>query len=132
LHGEIGWGVSLAAGITIGIIVDDTMHLLVKYTSAKRQYNLNTLDAVTFSLPQVGPALVFTTIVLVSGFLSIAAITDLTINGYMSLMTALVLSFALLFTVVVLLVLLMLFVRDESGFAHSVEPGIDVTDLPPS
>ena len=109
MHGELGWGISLAARITIGIIVDDTVHLLVKYTSAKRQYNLNTLDAVTFSLPQVGPALVFTTIVLVSGFLSIAAITDLTVNSYMSLMTALVLS-----------------------FAHSVELGIDVTELPPS
>jgi len=75
---------------------------------------------------------VFTTIVLVSGFLSVAAITDLTINGYMGLMTALVLSFALLFTVVVLPVLLTLFDRDESGFAHSVELGVDVTELPPS
>lgn len=109
LHGEIGMGVSVAAGITIGIIVDDTVHFLAKYTTAKSDYGLSKLDAITYALAQVGPAIVFTTIVLVAGFLLVAALTDITFNGHMGLVTAMVLSFALLITLVVLPVLLMIF-----------------------
>ena len=121
VNGEIGMGVSVAAGITIGIIVDDTVHFLAKYTSGKNDHGMNKLDAVTYALQQVGPAIIFTTIVLVAGFLAIAAITDLSFNGNMGLMTAMVLSFALLFTLIALPVLLMLLDRDETSVIRTTE-----------
>jgi predicted RND superfamily exporter protein len=114
LHGEIGMGVSVTGGITIGIIVDDTVHFLAKYTTAKSDYGMNKRDAITYALQQVGPAIVFTTIVLVVGFLSVAALTGVTFNGHMGLVTAMVLSFALLLTLIVLPVLLIMFDTDET------------------
>jgi uncharacterized protein len=127
LHGEIGMGVSVAAGITIGIIVDDTVHFLAKYTSGKSEHGMSSLEAVTYALQQVGPAIVFTTIVLVSGFLAVAAITDLTFNGYMGLVTAMVLSFALLLTLIVLPVLLMMFDRGGPEIISTSEPSTDAS-----
>lgn len=121
LNGEIGMGVSVAAGITIGIIVDDTVHFLAKYTRGKNDYRMNKLDAITYALQQVGPAIVFTTIVLVAGFLSVAALSDVSFNSDMGLVTAMVLSFALLLTLVVLPVLLMMFDAEESATVNAPE-----------
>ena len=121
LNGEIDIGVTMAAGVTIGIIVDDTVHFLVKYTKARNEFGNSNIEAVTYALQQVGPALIFTTIVLVTGFVSIAILTNLTFNSHMGLMTAMVLTFALLMTLISLPVLLMNFDKKEPTTAMAPE-----------
>lgn len=68
INGEIGLSVSIVACITLGIVVDDTIHFLSKYVRAKREKQLPTPDAVMYSLKTVGVALVFTSIILVANF----------------------------------------------------------------
>ena len=111
----------MAAGVTIGIIVDDTVHFLVKYTKARNELGNSNIEAVTYALQQVGPALIFTTVVLVTGFVSIATLTNLTFNSHMGLMTAMVLTFALLMTLISLPVLLMNFDKKEPTTAMAPE-----------
>jgi len=38
LVGEVGLGLSVVAGLTIGIVVDETIHYLSKYLRARRDY----------------------------------------------------------------------------------------------
>lgn len=68
ISGEIGLSVSIVACITLGIVVDDTIHFLSKYVRAKREQNLPTEEAVLYSFRTVGVALVSTSIILVANF----------------------------------------------------------------
>lgn len=68
LGGTINVGISIVFGMTLGIIVDDTIHFLTKYLRARREHGYSAEDAVRYAFDTVGRALVVTTIVLVSGF----------------------------------------------------------------
>ena len=57
----------------------------------------------------VGPSIVFTTVVLVVGFLLMVSISEFRVNTDMGKMTSIILGFALLFDLVTLPVLLMIF-----------------------
>lgn len=68
ISGEIGLSVSIVTCITLGIVVDDTIHFLSKYVRAKREKQLPTHEAVLYSFRTVGVALVSTSIILVANF----------------------------------------------------------------
>ncbi|HSG51851.1 MAG TPA: MMPL family transporter, partial [Rheinheimera sp.] len=61
--GEINLGLSVVAGISLGIIVDDTVHFLAKYQHA-RQEGRDAEAAVRYAFNSVGRALWITTAVL--------------------------------------------------------------------
>ena len=67
--GEVGSALSVVAAMTIGIVVDDTVHFLSKYRRARRELGHNPEQAVTYSFQTVGRAVFMTTVVLVAGFL---------------------------------------------------------------
>ncbi len=68
ISGEVGLGIATTMGMTIGIVVDDTVHFLSKYLRARRERGLNSEQAVVYAFETVGIALVGTTIVLSAGF----------------------------------------------------------------
>lgn len=68
INGELSMGQMLVLSITIGIVVDDSVHFLSKYLRAKRNNNASAEDAVRYAFNQVGPALWITTAVLIVGF----------------------------------------------------------------
>ena len=107
--GQIGMGLAMVSGMSIGIIVDDTVHFLIKYLQGRREKGMTAQQAVSYTFEQVGPAMVFTTIVLVSGFTLMALISEFRVNSDMGKMTSIILTFALVFDMVVLPVLLMIF-----------------------
>ena len=45
INGEIGMALSLVAGMTFGIVVDDTVHFLSKYLRARREHGSGTRAA---------------------------------------------------------------------------------------
>ncbi len=67
--GLVNVGMIVVFGMTLGIIVDDTVHFLSKYLRGRRTLNLNAKDAVVYAFSAVGKALMVTTIVLVAGFM---------------------------------------------------------------
>jgi len=93
--GEVGLGLSVVMGVTLGIIVDDTVHFLSKYIRARREKNLSSEDAVRYSFASVGKALWVTTMVLVAGF-SVMATSSFKVNADMGLLTAVTILIALI------------------------------------
>jgi uncharacterized protein len=92
--GEIGLSLSVVASMSLGIVVDDTVHFLSKYLRARREKGLGSEDAVRYAFITVGRALVITSIVLVAGFLVLAT-SSFELNSGMGLLTAVVIAIAL-------------------------------------
>ena len=92
--GEVGLGLSIVAGMTLGIVVDDTVHFLSKYIRARREHGLDREDAVRYAFRTVGMALFTTSIVLITGFL-VLSLSSFELNSGMGLLTAIVICFAL-------------------------------------
>lgn len=112
LNGEVGQSLSMVLGITMGIVVDDTVHFLSKYLRARRERGLSAEDAVRYAFRSVGVALWITTLVLVVGFLMLG-LSDFKPNGDMGLMVAIIISIALVFDFLLLPPLLILLDRDD-------------------
>lgn len=94
LVGEVGLSLSVVASMSLGIVVDDTVHFLSKYLRARREKGLNSQDAVRYAFNTVGKALIITSIVLVAGFLVLAT-SSFELNSGMGLLTAIVIALAL-------------------------------------
>jgi len=92
--GEIGMGTSIVAGMSLGIVVDDTVHFLSKYIRAKRERGMNSHDAVRYAFHNVGTALWVTSFILAAGF-SVLVFSGFTLNSEMGLLTAITIAFAL-------------------------------------
>jgi hypothetical protein len=104
--GEVGLALSIVAGMTFGIVIDDTVHFLSKYLRARRENGLSSPDAVRYAFRTVGRALVVTTVTLVVGF-SVLATSSFQMNSGMGLMTAVIITLALIMVFVMLPPLLM-------------------------
>lgn len=92
--GQVGLGLSVVIGMTLGIVVDDTVHFLSKYLHAKRDKGASTTQAVHYAFDNVGRALWITTFVLVAGF-SVLAQSTFRMNAEMGLLTAVTIFIAL-------------------------------------
>lgn len=68
IDGEVGLVVSIIACMTLGIIIDDTVHFLSKYVRAKREMGLDAEEAAVYAFETVGVALIATSIILVANF----------------------------------------------------------------
>jgi len=94
LVGQVGLALSVVTGMTLGIVVDDTVHVLSKYLRARREKGLGSEDAVRYAFSTVGLALVVTSIVLVAGFM-VLTFSAFALNSNMAFMTAVTIVFAL-------------------------------------
>ncbi|KZY40728.1 hypothetical protein A3752_02880 [Oleiphilus sp. HI0081] len=92
---QIGIGLSVVFGMTLGIVVDYTVHFLSKFLRAKRENQLSTEDAIRYAFSTVGVALLVTTFILFANF-AVLAISDFSMNSDMGLMTAVTIVVALL------------------------------------
>ncbi len=92
--GQVGMSLSVVAGMTLGIVVDDTVHFLSKYLRARRENNMNEIEAVRYAFNTVGVALWVTSFVLVAGFIVLAQ-SHFSINSDMGAMAAITIGVAL-------------------------------------
>jgi predicted RND superfamily exporter protein len=112
--GQVGIGLSIVTGMTLGIIVDDTVHFLSKYLRARREKGLSSEDAVRYAFNNVGLALLVTSVVLVAGFM-IMAQSHFYLNSSMGLLTSVVIMLALFIDLTLLPPLLMKFAGTSKG-----------------
>jgi uncharacterized protein len=94
LSGQVGLGLSVVTGMTLGIVVDDTVHFLSKYLRARREQGLDPQDAVRYAFHTVGTAMLVTSVVLIAGFLVLTQ-SGFKLNADMGLLTAITIAFAL-------------------------------------
>ncbi len=120
LVGEVGFAVSVIAGLSIGIIVDDTVHFLSKYNRARRR--MSARDAVDYAFEHVGPALVATTVIVAVGF-TMLGLSSFRVTAYMGGLTALTVICALAVDFLLLPALLIAFDGERaSSPARGREP----------
>lgn len=107
LSGEINLGLSVVVTLTLGIVVDDSVHFLSKYQRARKQ-GKDAEEAVRYAFHTVGRALWITTVVLVAGF-SVLAMSSFRLNADMGQLSAIVIFIALVVDFIFLPALLMKF-----------------------
>jgi len=131
LVGEVGLSLSIVAGMTLGIVVDDTVHFLSKYLRARREKGFNSEEAVRYAFRSVGMALFTTSVVLVAGFL-VLSLSNFQLNSGMGLLTSIVIAFALIADFLLLPPLLMWLDNKEHATDHlsddDTDTGIPETD----
>lgn len=110
--GQIGMGLAVVTGMTLGIVVDDTVHFMSKYLRARREKNLSSEDAVRYAFTTVGTALFVTTVILVAGF-GILAQSAFNFNSAMGKLTMITITFALIADFFLLPTLLMKMEKSE-------------------
>jgi predicted RND superfamily exporter protein len=101
LVGEVGFSVATVASISLGIIVDDTVHWLSKYVRARDERGLGVEASIRYAFQNVGMAIVVNTIILAAGFFVMTTSAfkmnvDLGLMTILSIIGALVLDFLLL------------------------------------
>ncbi|MBL4868232.1 MAG: MMPL family transporter [Pseudomonadales bacterium] len=92
--GNVGLPSAVVTSLTIGIVVDDTVHFLSKYVRAKRELNYDTTEAARYAFRTVGVALVFTSLLLSANF-GVMASSHFQPNATMGILTALTIVMAL-------------------------------------
>ena len=93
--GQVSLSLSVVVAMTIGIVVDDTVHFLSKYRRARREYGQSPDEAVRYAFDTAGLALFTTTVVLVAGFL-IFVFSPFVPTAQVGVLTATIIAFALI------------------------------------
>ena len=118
--GQVGLALSVVTGMTLGIVVDDSVHFLSKYLRARREKGLDAPDAVRYAFDTVGLALVATSIILIIGF-TVLMFSAFVLNSQMAFMTAVTIFFAIVADFLLLPPLLMA-LDGERGKSASTDP----------
>ncbi|WP_426106648.1 efflux RND transporter permease subunit [Massilia sp. TSP1-1-2] len=95
LVGQIGLALSVMTAMTFGMIVDDTIHFVLRYLQARKEMGLNPDEAVRFAFTNVGVPIVVSLAVLAAGF-GVLGFSSFQINAGMGILTALVIGCSLI------------------------------------
>ena len=119
--GEVNMAAALVMTMALGIVVDDTVHFMTKYSAAKRAGKSNQ-EAVREAFTTVGVAMVMTSAILVFGF-AVTAGSHFQPTVYAGALMAMTLSFALVIDFLLLPPLLMLFDKDQNKAIETRQQG---------
>jgi len=106
--GEVGMGLAMVSGLTMGVVVDDTIHFLSKYQRARVKLGFAVQEALEYAFAKAGISIMVTSAVLFAGF-SVMTLAQFRLNVDLGLMTSMIILLALLFDFILLPVLLLLF-----------------------
>jgi len=93
--GNVNMAVSYIAAMSLGIVVDDTVHFLSKYLRARREMGLSPEAAIQYTFQTVGMALLTTSIILSAGF-TVLFFSGFAVNAVMGILMAIAICFALI------------------------------------
>ena len=114
LVGEVGFALAIVTSMSLGIVVDDTVHFLSKYLRARREKNLSTEEAIRYAFSSVGTALLVTTLILIAGF-AVLSLSAFKVNAGMGQLTAITIAFALLIDFMLLPPIIILFSKKDDN-----------------
>jgi len=103
--GMVGMPVAIITVTSLGIVVDDTVHLLTKYLRAYREQGMSQHNSIRYSMDTIGRAVTINTMILASGF-SILAMSSFKVNMETGVLTAMTVIVALILDFILLPALL--------------------------
>lgn len=112
LNGTINTGMVIVFGMTLGIIVDDTVHFMSKFLRARIELGYDAKAAIIYAFETVGKALVTTTVVLLAGFIVLST-SSFALNSYMARITVIIIIAALIIDFILLPSLLILVSKEK-------------------
>jgi hypothetical protein len=112
VYAQVNMGLAIVVSMTLGIVVDDTVHFLSKYLRAKREKGFSTEQSITYAFTHVGKALIVSSIVLCAGF-GILMLSPFALNADTAKLTVWVMAAALLADFLLLPALLLKLDKDE-------------------
>jgi predicted RND superfamily exporter protein len=107
LGNSLDFAASLIFSMTLGVVVDDTVHFLVKFLDARREGTADTAAALDAAFGEVGPAIVYSTVALAAGFM-VFGLSQFHMNVTLGLLSALTFGVAAVLDLFLLPVLLAL------------------------
>lgn len=110
--GQINMGVAMVGGISLGIVVDDTVHFLSKYLHARRELGQPPEQAIRYAFDLAGVPMWISTFILVAGFMVLAS-SHFSMNSDMGLLTGITITIAALTEAFMLPGLLLLLDRKQ-------------------
>lgn len=119
--GSIGLAVSVVSCMTLGIVVDNTVHFLSKYIRAKKESQLSSIEATRYAFTTVGAALIATTLVLAANF-GVMASSHFYPNASMGMMTAITVIIALLVNFFFFVPILLFVDRERAQEGNAANP----------
>ncbi len=114
INGQINTGMVIVFGMTLGIIVDDTVHFMTKFLRSRREHGTSAEEAVQYAFKTVGKAIVTTTIVLLVGF-GILSQSSFGLNNGMARISTVIIFAALVIDFILLPSLLILATKDKAS-----------------
>jgi len=121
--GQVGMPAATVSATSLGIIVDDTVHFMIKYLRAIRDKGMERPDAIRYAFEMVGLPIVATTVILAAGFGLLTA-SSFKLNDEMGMLTAIAIIVALFVDFLLLPAILMIGYRQpetvETKNAHIV------------
>ena len=123
--GHVDTATSVVACLSLGIVVDDTVHFLSKYNYARTALKRNVEDAIRYAFHTVGIALLITSAILVGGF-TVMEFSHFNPSRSMGLLLALTIAVALIIDFLLLPPLLLLADRRKNTtLDNTVEDKLD-------
>lgn len=113
LNGKVNLAVATVFSVSMGLVVDDTIHILAKYKHY-REEGYDVFGALEAAVQFSGPGLASTTLVISCGFFLLGT-SDFLLTAQKALLVAVTLVNALVFDIVVLPALVVLFERVGGG-----------------
>ncbi len=110
--GEVGVSLSMVTAMTLGIVVDDTVHFLSRYQRSRKELGFSSAESVRVAFRTAGRAMLTTSLVLVAGFI-VVSFSNFELNSGMGKLTALVIALAIIADFFLLPPLLMKFDVDK-------------------
>ncbi len=92
---DMNFSMTTIVAMSVGIVVDDTVHFLSKYLRARREHGLSPEDGIRYAFRSVGKAMWVTSFVLVAGF-SIMMLSPMAYCDNMGLLTSIIIIAALI------------------------------------
>lgn len=93
---SIGLAATVIVAVTVGIVIDDAIHLIYRFEDGRRNLELDPPEAAAYAIHRTGAAVITTTLILSCGFLMLT-ISEFQLNSTFGICTGLILATALLF-----------------------------------
>jgi predicted RND superfamily exporter protein len=97
---DIGMAAALVVATTIGVVIDDTIHLTYRYVDSIRNQDLTPWGAIAYSVHKTGTAIFITSIVLAIGLLTLV-VSDFRMNSTFGICSSLIIALALVYNLTI-------------------------------